>query len=63
MALHDKTNKGRIAVAGGCGLQRHQESEEILAAMVGRAAVCGEPCEGLQCSEGGAHGDFVDDNT
>ena len=37
--------------------------EEIVAAMVGRAAVCGEPCEGLQCSEGGAHGDFVDDNT
>jgi len=32
-------------------------------AMVGRAAVCGEPREGLQCSEGGAHGDFVDDNT
>ena len=36
--------------------------EEIVAAMVGRAAVCGKPGEALQCGACGFHGSFVDDN-
>jgi hypothetical protein len=37
-------------------------TEEIVAAMVGRAAVCGKPGEALQCGACGFHGSFVDDN-
>jgi hypothetical protein len=38
-------------------------TEEIVAAMVGRAAVRGKPCEALQCCACGAHGDWADNGT
>jgi hypothetical protein len=38
-------------------------TEEIVAAMVGRAAVRGKPCEALQCCACGAHVDWADDGT
>ena len=33
-------------------------TEEIVADLVGCAAVCGKPCEALKCSACGVHGNF-----